>query len=411
MEVSKARPCTPPPIFGLMTPPSTGGFVKQALFARPQEVLCDSNRRQTKVGEGETPTEFFEGGIEGPNIEIEDVDCDCDSNDSLARADSAPQPSDGESSTASTILSTGTGIPESSTFEKPNLLTSSIKNTDTCVITSPFPFMKLPISIRNRICKHLLVIPALICVRQKHTSFHDEKKAFLYAERRSLLPGIAYALAQVKVDGFKTRFSKFPGINLNILRTSREIFAEARAVMYSMNSFEIVKPTNELTPQPDFSIPLFPTGYQRLVAKLNIRIRTFYDLDWLLSGGYNILKNYYRGLRTLTLILEMDSATKGFGREWARKKDEKWTTFIKRLQDQLAGDLFNSAKSKNPTKIPTSIDLRILFSGDAYEGNPCTSADDVGGAVTLNVRNEQVKRSELGSALVETWELFKKGGK
>ena len=132
----------------------------------------------------------------------------------------------------------------------------------------PFPFSKLPLSMRNKIYEHLLVFPAITCVRQKHTSFHDERKAFLYAEHRELSPGIAYALPQVKVDGSKTRSSRFAGIEINILRASKEVFTEARAIMYSKNNFDIVKPTDDMAPQPDFSVPLFQSGYQHFPTRL-----------------------------------------------------------------------------------------------------------------------------------------------
>lgn len=269
--------------------------------------------------------------------------------------------------------------------------------------------MKLPISVRKRVYEHLLVIPAIICVRQKHTPFHDERKAFLYIQRRELLPGIAYALAQVKVDGPKSRFARFQGTNLNILRASSEIFNEARSVMYGRNEFEIVKPTDELAPQPDFSIRLFPQGYQHLIVRLNIRIRTFYDLQWLLSGGYNIIKNCYPSLNTLMLVLEIDSATSGFGREWARKRDEKWVKYIERLREGLAADLFGDLESKE--SIPTWVDLRVLFSGESYVNNPCGAMDTHCIAMTDKMKSELAKRDGLRSALVETWELFKKGGK
>ena len=82
--------------------------------------------------------------------------------------------------------------------------------------------------------------------------------------------------------------------------------------MYSKNNFDIVKPTDDMAPQPDFSVPLFQSGYQHFLTRLDVRVRTFYDLHWLLNGGYDFVKNYYRGLTTLTLILEPDSATKGF---------------------------------------------------------------------------------------------------
>jgi len=130
----------------------------------------------------------------------------------------------------------------------------------------------------------------------------------------------------------------------------------------------------------------------------------------MLSGGYNVMKNYYRGLDTLTLILEIDSASKGFGRQWSRKTNERWADYIKRLRAELAEDFFENTQSKRAASIPAWIDLRVLFSGDAYMGNSLAPLDTIGVAVTESMRIEQVKREELRSALVESWELFKKGG-
>ncbi|KAF2622644.1 hypothetical protein BU25DRAFT_296122, partial [Macroventuria anomochaeta] len=398
---------TSPPRSGLLTPPSTGGVCKQEPFARPQEAH-NSNRRQTKVKEGETLTEFFEDYNEGSDIEIDNGDRG--SNTSSALSGNSSQLSVRGSSTAATTISTASVAPAPASLHKSDLA-SLVVSATTSKAVEPFPFLKLPLPLRNKIYEHLLVVPAIICVRQKHTAYHDERKALLYTERRELLPGIAYALAQVKVDGLKTRFSRLPGININILRTSKEVFNEARAVMYSKNDFEVVKPTDELTPLPDYSIPLFPSGYQRLVTKLNIRIRTFYDLDWLLSGGYNVMKKYYRGLDTLTLVLEMDAATKGFGHQWARKSNEKWTVYIKRLRNDLTEDLIENSKSTKATSIPVWINLRVLFGGEAYASNSQAPIDIVDIAVTNSIRNEQAKREELRSALVETFELFKKGSK
>ncbi|KAL1606792.1 hypothetical protein SLS60_004199 [Paraconiothyrium brasiliense] len=99
------------------------------------------------------------------------------------------------------------------------------------IITAPFPFLKLPLSIRKIVYSILLVVPGLICVRQNHTCYHDEEKAFLYAEARLLVPGIAYALPQITVGGFKVRLSRFRYANAGILRASKEVLAEAKAVM------------------------------------------------------------------------------------------------------------------------------------------------------------------------------------
>ncbi|KAF1851716.1 uncharacterized protein K460DRAFT_254509, partial [Cucurbitaria berberidis CBS 394.84] len=277
--------------------------------------------------------------------------------------------------------------------------------TNTC----PFPFMMLPLSVRNKVYEYLLVVPGIICVRQKHTSFHDERRAFLYAEHREYLPGIAYALAQLTVDGYKIRFACFAATNINILRASKEIYAEAKTVLYGKNAFEIVKPTNEMSPPPDFSVRLFPSGCQRLVTKLNIRLRSFYDLHWLLSGGYNVIKNHYRGLDTLTLILEMDVASKGFGKEWSRKEQENWRVYVQRLQGNLRKDLFGDTKLVKAKLIPTWINLRVLFGGESYDEKFYTPPNIANAPDSELV--EHTKRDELKRALVEAWELFKKGGK
>lgn len=398
MEVPAPRPLTPPPCLGLLTPPSTGGFEKRVSFARPQETTFNPKRR-AKTKEGESLSEFFEEYNEGSDNEVD--------TSTLLADDSSISSEEGcLTGVTSTPLISDASRP--AIFEKHDSPASVTPVIDATTSLEPFPFFKLPLSIRNKIYEHLLVVPALICVRQKHTAFHDEKKAFLYAERRELLPGIAYALAQTKVDGPKTRFSRFQGTNLNILRVSKEVHTEARSIMYGMNNFDIVKPTDELTPQPNFSVRLFPSGYQRLVTKLNIRIRTFYGLHWVLNGGYNVIKNYYRGLSSLTLILEMDTATKGFGRQWARKNTEKWTVYIQRLRPALAKDLFGDAE---PTPIPTWINLRVLFSGEAYDTNSHAPTDTISIPAPESIRNERTKRDELRSALPETWELFKKGGK
>ncbi|KAF3048189.1 ATP synthase F0 subcomplex subunit OSCP atp5 [Didymella heteroderae] len=366
--------------------------------------LDSSTKANTQ--EGETPKEFF-----GSFNEASESQSDHESTSNSPSADDRSASPHAECSIAVTVT-LATSAPLATTAS--NKYETQVPSNDNFVGVSPsdpFPFLKLPLSVRNRVYEHLLVIPAIICVKQKHSAFHDEKKELLFVARRELLPGIAYGLTQSNVDGSKSRFSRFWSTNLNILRVSKQVFTEARAVMYSKNEFDIVKPSNELTPEPDYSVPLFPLGYQRLVTKLNMRIRTFYDLDWLLSGGYNVIKNYYRGLGTLTLILEMDSATKGFGRQWARKSNEKWTEYITRLRCGLTEDLFKNSKSKRVANIPAWIDLRVLFSGESYVGRSPVPLNTTGVAVTSSMNSEQVKKGELRHALVEAFELFKKGAK
>ncbi|KAH9864884.1 hypothetical protein IAQ61_008829 [Plenodomus lingam] len=189
---------------------------------------------------------------------------------------------------------------------------------------------------------------------------------------------------------------------------NKEVHAEAKAVLYSQNDFEIIKPTNELAPPPDYSVRLFPSRCQRLVTKLIIRIHSVYDLRWLLNGGYNVIKNYYRGLASLTLILEKQSTTRDLSKKWARKEEEKWTAYIKRLQVDLSHDLFDAKKSKMVVKaIPTWINLHILFTGEAYiETSRASNTDLTGEQMT-----EQIRRDEIKHTPVDTLELFKKGGR
>lgn len=101
----------------------------------------------------------------------------------------------------------------------------------TCAPATPFPFMKLPLSVRKKIYECLLVVPGLICVRQNHTSCHNEENSHLYVKTRQLLPGIAYALPQVAVNGSKLPFSRFRFVNAAILRVSKQVFKEAKTIM------------------------------------------------------------------------------------------------------------------------------------------------------------------------------------
>jgi hypothetical protein len=379
------RPQTPPLSYP-MTPPPTCGHKKRARFAGAEATNAKSSHIITSK-EGESPDAFFE-----------ELASDTELHES---SDNETIPSASDTAPSSPISATSE-TPKTTTLQNHDLFNSlAVAVNVPATLTGPFLFMELPLSVRKRVYEHLLVIPGLICVRQNHTSLHDETRTFVNAERREFLPGIAYALAQRSVDGYKTRFSRFASTNINILCASKEVYAETKVVLYGKNAFEIVKPTNELCPPPDHSVRLFPTGCQRLVARLNVRIRSFYDLNWLLNGGYNTIKNFYRGLSTLTLILELDSANKGFGKAWSRKESEKWVEYVERLRGEVSKELFRKMKksANGGTKVvPTWVHLRVLFSGEAYNGI-------VGGAEGV----EKVKRDELRVGLVETWESFKKG--
>jgi hypothetical protein len=382
------RSITPPPASCLPSPPPTGGLDKQANFLET-ELAHAISKRMSKVNEEESPTAFFEDHQEGSDVELEDLEDEslCSTDDtSLASSDSS-------ASSAPSIIK--------KQVEFGPLATPVLART----ITEPFPLLKLPLSVRNRIYEYLLVVPGLIRVRQKHSSSNEGFGGLLHTEPRQLLPGIAYALVELTVNGYKVLFSRFATTNINVLLACKEVHVESRAVLYGKNNFGIARPSTELTPPSDFSVRLFPPGCQRLVTKLNICIRSFYDLQWLLTGGYNKVKNFYRGLNTLTLVLELDSMNKGYGRQWAKQTGEEWDAYVKRLQIEVAKDAFAVGKGKKVKTIPAWIKLQVMFHGESYD-EKLNATKTITGQAT-----EQEKCDELRCALVEAWELFKRGSR
>ncbi|KAH7075549.1 hypothetical protein BKA63DRAFT_533222 [Paraphoma chrysanthemicola] len=375
-------PSTPPPKAYLLTPPPTGGFNKQESFNTA------SSRRAHKAKEGESPLGFFEDVQEDSAIDLAGLTED---ESSSASNNSSP------ASLASTNLKF---------YDKDDLdLVEPSTSLKTPVPSEPFPFLDLPLSIRNKIYTYLLVIPGLVSLRQNQSSLPTEHTSFLDTERRPLLPGIAYATAHVTVSGRVMPFSHFPYFNVSILQTSKEIHNESRAVLYSKNTFCIPRPSTELSPPADFSVRLFPAGCQRLVTHLAIKIRSFYDLAYLLSKAHADIKNFYRGIKTLTLMLELESTSKGFGRMWARKDGENWDGYVKRLQGAVARDLCGDKVVRKGRVVPGWLDLRVMFAGDAYDVT-------IGGGIRAGGENaKMVKREDLRTGMVEVWELFKKGGR
>lgn len=279
----------------------------------------------------------------------------------------------------------------------------------------PFPFEKLPLSVRNRVYDYLLVVPALICVRQKHTTYHHDKNAYLAIEQQNLLPGIAHAAAQLTVDGFKFRFSRFRSTNVSILQTSKKIYAETRAVLYGSNDFEIRCPSLEFNPPPNFKIRLFPSGCQGLVRNLNIRFRAFYPLQWLLYGGYAEIKDAYCSLATLTLIFELETARKGFAKLACKREGESWTSYVERLQRLLAAQFL--AQDANAKMFPAWINFRVLFDGDRYDDVldlhhvgivGLTVSAGMLGTVASERAQEDALRMDIKRGLAEAFELVKK---
>lgn len=387
------RSITPPPHSSYpLTPPPTGGLGQRdgCMNFKPASTLSKHSgehvERESRIG-------FFDEIQEDSDIELTHSE-----EESISSNNDTPP----TSPVSDISIPYNTNIKDDCGLLKP-LITPVIAST----VTEPFSLLKLPLSVRKKVYEHLLVVPGLICLRQKHNASHGAQKTFVHAEDRVLLPGIAYALSQLTVDGRKIGFSEFASTNINILLASREVHAEAKAILYAKNSFDIVRPSTEMTPPSDYSVRLFPPGCQCLVTKFNVRVRSFYDLHWLLGGGYNDIKNFYRGLNTLTLTLELDSVSKGFARQWAKPEGEKWHVYVKRLQIEIAKDAFApgkvaTGKAKKVKTIPRWINLRVLFHGECY--------DEVLNGASMIV-TEQAKRDELRSALHQAWELFKKGGR
>lgn len=385
------RSSTPEPSFPL-TPPPTGGFGGSG--GKPHTKIAA--QRTNKASEGESLTEYFEELQEGSDVDNEGIH----SRRSSISTVSNSVPATSTSSTA--VIPKGTSPHLQEAFEVAEI-------TSAPPVSEPFPFLKLPVFTRNRIYGYLLVVPGLICIRQNQTIVLQENDInYLHAQERQLLPGIANASVRVTVNSRALQFSRVGSINVNILLVSKEVFAQAKTILYSKNDFEIVKPSNELSPPPDFSVRLFPSGCQRLVTKLNIRIRSFYDLAWLWDGGHVHIKNFYRGLKTLTLILELASNYKGFGRMWARQVGEKWDMYVQRLREYIAKDAFRGREVKGKGKgkvVPGWIKLKVVFEGESYVQGIQVCKNDIIDTVHLD------KRDELRDGLQEAWEPVKKGGR
>jgi hypothetical protein len=392
-DTTMNRSTTPPPLFYLLTPPPSGGFDKRGAFVETN-IVEHVSKRLSKVKETESPAAFFEGQDEASDAELAELS---EGDSSSATYDTAPASPVSDLSTAS----------QTNITNKHNLLVSTT-SVQTPVPTEPFAFFRLPLSIRKRIYQHLLVIPALICIRQNQSSSSD---AHTLSSDHHLLPGIFSTPACLAINGSTSPFSRFAHTNISILLANKEVHAEAKPILYSLNAFAIRKPSAELSPPTDFSVRLFPPGCQRLVKQLYTRIRSFYDLAWLLSGGYNDIKNFYRGVGTLTLILELDSVRKGFGKQWARREGEEWKVYVQRLLSEIVRDVDagSKAKTKKDAKgkekkkiVPAWIMLRVMFGGETYD----EKLEDAG-AESI----EQGKRDGLRQALTEAWELFRKGSR
>jgi hypothetical protein len=274
-------------------------------------------------------------------------------------------------------------------------------------VEGPFNFLGLPLAVRKKIYALILTIPALISVRQNRTCTYNETNAYLFAESRQLLPGIAFALAQLVVDGTKFQYCRYRYANAAILRVSQKIHYEAKEVMYQGNDFDLANLNNETSPPADFKIPLFPRGYARLIRKMTVRAQSIYGFQYLIKhAGHEHLKNHYRGVETLTLILELDSIHKGYGRPLSRDIGEKWIAYVKRVHNILQMELFGCPGIFK--SIPVWVNMRVLMTGDHYVD---PGVDNQENAMDIDEDEDELKERHIKAAVPEAFELFKRGAR
>lgn len=242
-------------------------------------------------------------------------------------------------------------------------------------------------------------------VRQKRTRTYNEAHAYLFAEHRELLPGIAYALTHSSVDDFKLPFCYGEFVNAAILRVCKQVHLEARGIMYGSNQFELQNLNKETSPRIDYRVPLFPYKYQSLISNITIRAYSIYGFQYMIKDrGWNDLKRAYRSLQTLTLVLELESPNKGYGRKLARVKGEYWVAYVWRVHRILQLELFGCPGLTK--SIPIWINLKVLFVDDQYIHD--NSSEDLR-VVDSALDELNLKQQHLKSGVAEAFELFKKG--
>lgn len=199
----------------LLTPPSTGDFRKTVRFD-----LLSGRKRRRICAEDEDESALAE------YAELYDYNDSRDVPLVLENAIAWSPENDRLSSLHSSLNSDKHDVPGDAGNTVVQSTEPSVAKND----TGPFSFMKLPVDVRNKVYKNLLVVPALICVHQNDASYENDEGAFFYPATRQLLSGIAYALPQIDVNGFKAQYSGFQYMNTGVLRVSK-IYTEAKAIM------------------------------------------------------------------------------------------------------------------------------------------------------------------------------------
>ncbi|KAF2749109.1 hypothetical protein M011DRAFT_387216, partial [Sporormia fimetaria CBS 119925] len=234
-----------------------------------------------------------------------------------------------------------------------------------CEVERTLDFLSLPLTARRAIYILLLTVPGLICVRQNRTAGSYETNAYIGPENRELLPGISFALVQTSVDGMKSRFGNHPYVNVSILRTCKAVFHEARTVMYTANTLELANLTHETAPPANFRVPLFPRGYPRYIRHIVLRAMSFYAFRYLLADeGCMQIKGHYRGLKDLTLIIELNHMNQRIVRKLGLSDAQDPSAEVKRAHAFLRREFFGNMETTKT--LPHWVKLKILLTGDEF---------------------------------------------
>ncbi|KAF2464964.1 uncharacterized protein BDR25DRAFT_296184 [Lindgomyces ingoldianus] len=258
--------------------------------------------------------------------------------------------------------------------------------------------MDLPLHIKKQIYSHLLLVPGLVFMRQYSTPILHHPTPFCNINERRLEPGVAYTLTRVTAGGTTSRFWRHYLTNVAIVRTNRQVYEEARPILYGENMFEMTNLTNETSPPAQFGMHLFPWGCNVLIRKLCFRAHAIYPFAWLLNSGHIGILPIYRELESVTLIVELEAVTRGLGKALVRMDREKWVPYVQRIYKVLAMDIFGCTSVIK--SIPIWIDLRVIFDGEPF----------IEGLTMENERGLGIRKIEIKRAVSEAFELFKRGG-
>jgi len=402
-------PSTPPrqqgDLLSLITPPPTLRSPKRLHFedegmgSRPKRLVTADEVDWSLLGDDEDDNTIRKdsdvSSIEGNNSKDQDL---LSSDDEVLNS---PVSDISASSIEEDVSKKGSGTTSVHSFD-PSLLPESIE------------FMKLPRKIQHKIYALLLTIPAVVCVRQNRTPHEHFPLAFSNSADIKLLPGMAMALTQTSCDGFKSRFPRFAYVNPAILRTNSKIYSEAKKVLYGCNTFDFLNLTKETAPPADFRTPIFSPGCARMVRSVCIRANAVYSFRWMVTSGHIEIKNFYRSLEVLHLVLEIESIKKGYGKKLVRLPKENWVVYVKRVVAFIAVELFGCVGIAK--KVPVWINLTAVFGGDPYNNNfdlnrdiIRNEADKITNTKIVAQDDEQFKKEDLKRAVSEAFELFKKG--